>query len=424
MVCHRRAGKTVACVNDLIARAVYTQKKNARFGYIAPFYRQAKEIAWEYLKEYAGEASVKAKESSLSVELFNGAKIQLFGADNPDSLRGLYFDGIILDEFGDCRPSLWGTSVLPTLSDRKGWAVFIGTPKGKNHFFEMWERAEQAGNWFHFMLKASMSGLLDAEELAEMRAQMTEEEYQQEFECDFTAAVRGTYYASLINKLDEAGHFTTVPWDPTQPVQAVSDLGYTDSTAWWFWQYRPDGVAVIDYYEAEGKSLAHYFDVLRNKPYTYEHLYLPHDARAKTLQTGRSTIEQFKDHFHKKDDPLIQIVPNLKKQHGIDAARKMLPHCWFDAEATKDGVDGLKSYRRKWDEVRKVFSNEPMHDWASNPSDAFRYLCLVASERIMPKKQIVTLEDQIKKLNEPPRYHLEELFADREAALNIGSRRI
>jgi len=169
----------VACVNDLVTRAVYTSKKRARYGYIAPFYRQAKDVAWVYLKEATEGLTVKVYESSLTVELFNGARISLYGADNPDALRGIYFDGVIIDEFGDCRPSMWAEVVLPTLADRRGWAVFIGTPKGKNHFFDMWQRSIKEEGWFNFMLKASESGLLPDEELREMESQMTEDQYLQ-----------------------------------------------------------------------------------------------------------------------------------------------------------------------------------------------------------------------------------------------------
>jgi len=142
LVVHRRGGKTVACINELITRATYTTKKDARYAYIAPFYRQAKDVAWQYLKSFGEGVITKIRESELRVELFNGAWITLYGADNPDALRGLYLDGVVLDEYGDCRPSLWGTVILPTLIDRKGWAIFIGTPKGKNHFYEVSRRSQ------------------------------------------------------------------------------------------------------------------------------------------------------------------------------------------------------------------------------------------------------------------------------------------
>ena len=160
LVVHRRGGKTVACINDLGARALYTTKQNARYAYLAPFYRQAKDVAWAYLKQYLKPAITKVRESELRVELINGSWITLYGADNPDALRGIYLDGVILDEFGDCRPSLWGQVILPTLVDRGGWAVFIGTPKGKNHFYKIAQRSKLEPGWFNLTLKASMSGII------------------------------------------------------------------------------------------------------------------------------------------------------------------------------------------------------------------------------------------------------------------------
>ena len=382
IVAHRRAGKTVACVAELIIRALYTPKKNARYAYIAPFYSQAKQAAWTYLKEYATpfvHSLSDIRESDLSVKLLNGATIRLFGADNPDALRGTYFDGVILDEYGDCRPSLWGAVILPTLADRRGWAVFIGTPKGKNHFYEINQRAQHEPSWYELTLKASRSQLLPQDELDEMRAQMTDAEYQQELECDFTAAVLGTYYAEIITLLEQKGQISPAPQhDPEFPVHVAADLGYKDSTALWFWQHRPDGLAIIDYEEHHTQPLEFYFQLLDDKPYDYDTIWLPHDARAKTLQTGRSTVEQFLDPPPPHKPYPVDIAPQLKKQQGIDAARLVLPYCHFNSHATRDGVEALRAYKRKYDEVKKVFSNEPLHDWASDGADAFRYLSLVA----------------------------------------------
>ena len=406
LVCHRRAGKTVACINDLVAKALHTGKKNARYAYVAPFYRQAKDVAWTYLKEATEGIATKVREADLRVELPNGAWITLYGADNPDALRGLYFDGVILDEFGDCRPSLWAEVVLPCLLDRKGWAVFIGTPKGKNHFYLMNERSKKEETWFHMTLKASESGLLDPEDLKEIRGQMTEDQYQQEMECSFEAAVQGTYYASLISELETKGHMKTQAWDPEQSVHVAADLGFTDSTAMWFWQLAPDGVRVIDYEEHDGKALHFYFDVLRSKGYEYETIWLPHDAKAKSLQTGRSTVEQFL-----QEEFPIRITPKLAVQHGIDAVRKVLPMCHFDLENCYDGIEALRAYRRSYNEVTKQFGKTPVHDWASNGSDAFRYLALVTQEHLqVNQKTAMVLEPLLK----PPEYRLDELFEARD----------
>jgi phage terminase large subunit len=373
LVVHRRGGKTVACVNDVGAHAIYTQKQQARYAYIAPFYRQAKDVAWNYLKFFLKPAITKIRESELRVELINGSWITLYGADNPDSLRGIYLDGVVLDEFGDSRPSLWGQVILPTLVDREGWAVFIGTPKGKNHFWKIYNRSRNEPGWFNLTLRASQSGIIKPEELAELRAQMDEDEYLQEMECSFEAAVKGTYYTDLLNKLEAKGQISDdVKYDPAHPVYVAFDLGYSDSTAAWFWQLRPDGIAMIDYMEENGKPLQFYFNMLRSKPYKYHTIYLPHDAKAYTLQTGRSTVEQFL-----AEEFPIEIAPKLDIQHGIDAARMLIPNVWFNSAKCADGIEALRAYRRKFDELTNSFSNKPLHDWASNGSDAFRIFSVV-----------------------------------------------
>jgi phage terminase large subunit len=417
MVAHRRAGKTVACVNELIARAIYSKKKRPRYGYIGPFINQAKKIAWEYLKEYSdGLLAKKANETELTVRLaHNGAEISIYGADNPDRFRGLYFDGVILDEFGDMAPSIWTSVLLPALSDRQGWAVFIGTPKGKNHFFQIYNRARTEPGWYHFMLKASESGVLPATELALQRREQGEDEYLQEYECSFDAAVKGTYYAKLVAELEGLGRINSAnaSYDPECPVQVAMDLGFTDSTALWYWQERPDGVALIDYDEANSEPLRFYFDLLNQKGYKYSTIWLPHDARAKTLQTGVSTIQQFlMENFP------VRIAPELRVQDGINVVRRLLPYCWFSPRCA-NGVEALRAYHRKWDEVTKSFNENPADDWSSHGADAFRYLCLVARERIVAPqaepKAIVVRSEPIT---------LEGLWKERDQVLRLTSRRI
>lgn len=410
IVAHRRAGKTVACVNELVLRALYSKKKNPRYAYIAPFYAQAKNIAWEYLKEAAlpfVNSMKDIRESDLSVKLFNGAVVRLYGADNIDALRGIYLDGVVLDEFGDCRPGLWAEVILPTLADRKGWATIIGTPKGKNTFYHMLEMAkENPETWYYAELKASETGIIDPEELAAMKAQMSDAQYEQEMECSFSAPVLGTYYAGIIQMLEqkEQIYSEAADWDKDFPVFVAMDLGFTDSTAIWFWQERPDGIAIIDYEEAHSQPLSYYYDLLDDKPYEYDTVWLPHDARAKSLQTGRSSIEQFAEHGYN-----CQIVPMLKVQQGIDAARLIMPDCHF-AYGTQDGVEGLRAYRRTYNELTKTFNEKPLHNWASNPADGFRYLSLVVQFATGESDDVKEKVDLIK----PPEYTLDQLFEDNE----------
>lgn len=421
IVAHRRAGKTVACVNELVLRALYCQHKAPRYAYIAPFYSQAKNIAWEYLKE-AARPFIKdikdIRESELSVKLINGAVIRLYGADNINALRGIYLHGVVLDEFGDCRPGLWAEVILPTLSDHKGWAIIIGTPKGKNTFFHMLELARKnPKEWYYSCLKASETGIIEPEELASLKKQMSEAQYDQEMECSFTAPVLGTFYAGIIQTLEKKGNIynKNAAYDDKFPVFVAMDLGFKDSTAIWFWQERPDGFAIIDYEEGHGLALAEYYELLDGKGYKYEKIWLPHDARAKTLQTGRSTIEQFLEQGYPAD-----IVPFLKVQQGIDAVRLILHECHF-APGTELGVEGLRAYRREYDEEKKVFRDKPLHDWASNPADGFRYLSLVAQKFEGPMSAVKANVEIIL----PASYTLDELFKDREnSRTTISSMRI
>ncbi|RLA02482.1 MAG: hypothetical protein DRQ42_00570 [Gammaproteobacteria bacterium] len=413
IVAHRRCGKTVASVNELLIRALYTPKTDARYAYIAPFYRQAKDVAWSYLKEAARpfiNSDKDIRESELRVKLINGSWITLYGSDNPDTLRGIYLDGVVIDEIGDARPTLWEEVVLPTLADRQGWAVFIGTPKGKNHYYRINERAKEDPNWFQLTLKASTTNILTQEDLTEMKAQMSDDQYEQELECSFEAAVLGTYYASIINMIEQNQQTARQSlYDPNFPVSAACDLGFTDSTAFWFWQIKPDGLAIIDHYEAHSQPLQHYFDHLHSLPYVYDTIWLPHDARAKTLQTGRSTIEQFLiNQFPCK------ITPSLKLQHGIDAARLVLPLCYFDQKAD-EGLEALRAYRRNYDAQTKSFAATPKHDWSSHSADAFRYLSLVVRTSLdIPDPDKVYKTAKVSQFK-PKGFTLDELYADRDS---------
>jgi len=427
MVAHRRAGKTVASVNEIVARAIYSRRKRPRYAYVGPLLKQAKKIAWEYLKEYTrGLERKKPSESELSVVLrHNDAEIGIYGADNPDSFRGQYFDGVVLDEYGDMSPSVWGKVLLPTLADRTGWAVFIGTFKGKNHFYKVFRRSQGLDlregenreyfrtNWFNLLLRADESGILSADELELQRMEQDEEEFQQEYLCNPNAAVKGTYYAKIISQLEEKGNiYADIQHEPDQPVEVVFDLGYTDSTAAWFFQRRPGGIALIDYAEAHSQALRFYFDLLERKGYRYKTVWLPHDARARSLQTGRSTIEQFL-----QEGLPVRIAPKLDIQDGINAVRKILPSCYF-ARATEEGVEALRAYKRMFDDEKKVFSDHPNHDWSSHGSDAFRYLSLVAHE--------IRVEDEENKKIILPNagLQLQVMFEERERRMRARGWRI
>src|SRR5712691_4551489 len=201
IVTHRRAGKTVACVQDLQRGALRSQNVRPRFAYLSPFLKQSKATAWDYLRDALSrvrETGATAHESELRVDYSNGGQVRLYGADNPDALRGIYLDGVVLDEYADMDPRVWSEVIRPALADRQGWAVFIGTPKGRNAFFELWRRSQTETDWYSLMLKASESGLIPDAELELARRDLTDDQYAQEFECSFDAAIVGAYYGKLM----------------------------------------------------------------------------------------------------------------------------------------------------------------------------------------------------------------------------------
>lgn len=382
IVAHRRAGKTVSCINDLIVRASLEGKQNARYAYVAPYYAQAKSIAWDYLMRYSEPLRKAHNVSELWVELINGARIRLFGADNPDALRGLYLDGIILDEYADMRPRIWGEIIRPLLADRKGWAVFIGTPKGHNAFHQLYEEASRNPDWYYKTLRASQTELIDEEELEDAKRSMTVDQYEQEFECSFEAAILGAFYGKEMRILTDGGRVTKVEYDPLFKVNTAWDLGYSDDTTIWWFQVVHGEIRVLDYHASNGHQVSYYTDLLKSKEkefeYVYKHHYLPHDARAKTLASGgKSIIEQFASKIPPES---IKIVPSLSLQDGIQATRLALMRSWFDAERCQDGIECLRQYQREYDEDKKIFRDKPRHDWASHGADAFRMLAIAWKE--------------------------------------------
>lgn len=373
LVCHRRAGKTVATVNDLIMGAGKCGLPNPRFAYIAPLFNQAKDIAWSYVRAYTQFIpGAQYNETELRVDLPGGARIRLYGADNPDRMRGLYLDGVVMDEFADMDPRIWAEVIRPALSDRKGWAVFIGTPKGKNAFWDIYDAATKDPDWLTLMLPADKSGLIDASELADARKSMSEDQFAQEYLCSFQAAIQGAYYGKEMAYLEKEGRTTKpVPYEPIVPVHTAWDLGIDDSTAIWCVQVIGKEVRLIDYYENSGEGLAHYANWLRSKPYSYGDHYLPHDAEVKELGTGKSRVETLAGLGIR-----ARVIPVQRVEDGINAARLLLPKCWFDKDKTARGVSALQQYRHEWDDKLKAFKARPLHDWTSHAADSFRYLAL------------------------------------------------
>ena len=383
LVMHRRFGKTVWAVNHMIKRVLTNPLPRPRVALIAPTFTQAKRIAWDYVKYYAGVIpGTTFNETELRADFPNGGRITLLSAENPDALRGIYLDDCFFDEYGMQNPRVWGEVVRPALSDRQGSATFLGTPAGHNHFYDMMQNAkrelgEGSEDWYYRVCKASETEIVRPEELAAARASMTEEQYQQEFECSFTAAIIGAYYAKLLADAEDAGKITRVPYDPSLPVHTAWDLGMNDSTAIWFAQiFRGGAVNVIDYYESSGVGLDHYAEVLRQKEYHYGDHLAPYDIEVRELGSGKSRLETAYNLGIR-----FRVIPKMKIADGINAARMMMPKCYFDDDKCAVGLECLKQYRQDWDDKRQIFRNHPRHDFTSHAADAFRYLAVGLQNR-------------------------------------------
>ena len=383
LVMHRRFGKTVFAVNHMIKHVLTCPLPRPRVALIAPTFTQAKRISWDYVKHYAGVIpGVTFNETELRADFPNNGRIMLLSGENPDALRGIYLDLCVFDEYGMQNPRVWGEVVRPALSDREGAAIFLGTPAGHNHFFDILQQAKEqedegSDQWYWKIAKASETKVVKELELDAAKMQMTPEQYDQEYECSFTAAIIGAYYGKLLAALDDENRITRVPYDPALPVHTAWDLGINDSTAIWFAQvYRGGAVNVIDYYENSGVGLDHYAEVLRQKDYHWGDHLAPHDIEVRELGTGKSRLEtafglgiRFK------------VIPKMKIADGINAARMLIPKCYFDREKCNEGLEMLRQYRQEWDDRKRMFRDQPRHDFTSHSADAFRYLALGLENR-------------------------------------------
>jgi len=345
--------------------------KRWRGAYVAPFRNQAKQVTWDYFKEYCKPVpGVKFNESELRIDFGNGSRIYLLGADNPDAIRGNYFDGVVLDEVAQMKHDLWFNVVRPLLADRLGWTMFIGTPMGHNLFYDLYEEAKTNPDWHASVYKASETNLIDANELIEVR-NANRDAYDQEFECSFEAAIKGAYYAHLLAEaLDaEPPRIGDFPHIGDIRVNTAWDIGVSDSTVIWFYQVMPGGsVRFIDYYEDHGENIEHYINYLKSKTYyIYKTHIAPHDIAVKEFSTGKTRLE-----FAAKLGLDFEIAEKLPIQDGINAARNLLPRCSFDKEKCHKGLEALRHYRRDYNTKMDVFKNKPMHDWTSHSADAFR----------------------------------------------------
>ena len=389
IIAHRRSGKTVLCINHLIRAALTNPQPNPRYAFIAPTFKQGKSTAWDYIKNYCRNIPyIKFNESELRCDFPNGSRVTILGAENDQALRGIFLDGCVFDETQNISPVLFPEIIRPSLADRKGWCIFIGTPKGQNYFYKLHKQALEEEDWWTGTYKASQTKVLDDKELSAAQRVMSKDLYEQEFECSFQAAITGSYYGKIIEELEKSNRITEVPYDENLKTETWWDLGLKDSTAIWFVQRLQSQLRIIDYYENSGEGLDFYADVLDSKPYKYDRHIAPHDIKVRELGAyGKSRLESALELGISFD-----VAPKLSIEDGIEMVRKTLPQCYFDKNKTYQGTEALKAYQKKWDERNQCFKNRPTHNFASHPSDAFRTGCTFFGGKVSDWKKKIKVD--------------------------------
>jgi phage terminase large subunit len=371
LLCHRRFGKTTCMLNHLIKEALLNKNHNPRYAYISPTYKQSKSIAWDFLKFYSRKIpGVKFNETELRCDLPNSSRISLLGAESVDNLRGLYFDGVVIDETSMISASLIEEVLTPALSDRKGFMYLVGTPQGmQNIFYEYYLKAQGDKNWFLYTAKVSDTKIVDQEELDQALSLMGEAKYNQEFECSWIGNVPGSVYGDEISELEDQERLTSIPFNPAYPVNTAWDIGFNDDTAVIFFQDIGSQINIIDCFADRNQPFPYYAEILKEKPYSYGYHLAPHDIEVSEYSSGKTRREVAYQHGIK-----FRVAPKTLLEDGIHSVKMILPRCKIDVDKCKSLIDALRHYHRKYIEKDRVFKTKPVHDWSSHFCDSMRIL--------------------------------------------------
>lgn len=379
LMLHRRFGKSVFAINEMIDQALRNNKKYPVYGYFAPTFNLVEEIAWGYFQQFLKEVpGVEFNQQKLRIkihrqQLGDHITIQLKSTDQLTAAIGKYYDGVVLDEFQDTNP-IFFNKLMPTTSDRQGWMIILGTPRGDDDLTRKLNMFKDNPQWFTCKVRASESGVIPPEELEIQRLSMLPEQYELEFECNETAALTGSYYGTIIEQLHNDKRIGIYPHDPNFEVDTGWDLGMNDLNTIWFVQQIRGEVRIIDYITDSSKGLGHYVSELYKKPYVYRYHYLPHDVKVRELGSGLTREETLYNLGLKRGS--IVIADKLGVLDGINAVRQLLPTCTFNEVTTELGLKCLRNYQRKYDDKKQTFLKEPLHNWASHGADGFRTLAV------------------------------------------------
>lgn len=384
--------------------AIAAHERVASYWHCLPEYEQARKAIWTSVNPKTGKRRIdeafppEIRESKDEQQMFirfkNGSTWQVIGSDRYNSLVGAGIAGVTFSEWALCNPSSWGY-IRPMVEENNGWAAFITTPRGRNHAKAMYDMAvaDTSGRWFAELSTIHDTGALTAgqldESLKEYMALYGEDvgraQFEQEYECSFNAAILGAFYAREMLAVRSEKRIRPIVPLPGRPVHTAWDIGVKDDTSIWWFQVYQGRVFVLDCYTASGVGVDHYAEVCHAKGWKRGVDYVPHDAKVKEWGTGKTRVETMRE---------LGLNPHLvamaTKMDGINAVRRLLPLCIFDPACEKSGIPALEMYRREWDDERKTFRADEVHDWTSHPSDAFRYLAMawreVPEHVVEPKK--------------------------------------
>lgn len=377
---HRRSGKDIVLWNFIICKAV---ERVGIYFYFLPTYTQGKKIIWDGITndgikfiEYIPKELIKNQNGQeMKIELINGSLIQIIGTDNYDSIRGTNPIGCVFSEYAFQNPQAWEV-VKPILKVNGGWSVFNTTPNGKNHAFDLWNMAINNTDWFTELLTVTDTNVLSPQDIEEERTEgMSEEMIQQEYYVSFDIGTLGSYYSNQIKEINERNGICSIPIDKAMDTDVFMDLGKNDATSIGFLQMVGKEYRIIDFYEDTNKDIEHYAKEIKDKGLMIRNLYLPHDAFAKRLESPKTIAEQFSDYGFK-----VIRIPKLDINQGIQLVRKTFPKLWINKDKCTQLIRAIENYHHEWDEVKKVFKDNPFHDWSSHACDMLRYMCVGIQE--------------------------------------------
>lgn len=388
MILHRRAGKTTAVLNHLQRDCIRIPQ--SQFAYIGPTYKQTKRIAWDFIKKYSRDIpGIEYNEVELTVKYPNGSKLFLAGSENIDALRGIGLWGVGFDEYPQQPSNLFSEVISKCLADHLGYAIFFGTPKGKEHLYRTYKNAIGNPEWT-VIFKTIDDSLRDetGETIENLRqaleddkrlvaqGMITQDEFNQEWFNSFEAAIKGSYYSEQIASARKENRIGIVPYDRILKVHTIWDLGVGQALGIGFYQRVARETRMIDYWEGEGaEGINDGIVAVQRKEYIYGKHFAPHDINAKELSTGKTRLETAK-----KLGINFEIVPSVPVADGINQGKLFFSRLWIDEKKCEKWIDAISQYRSEWDEEKGKFKDIPRKDWTNHCGDVHRYTSLIENE--------------------------------------------